>query len=271
MRRSSIVPSCRSVHVPDSAGESAALSAARRRAFTLMELLIVVAVIAILVGLALAVGARVAGSGREDKTRYTIKALDQSLDAYIAATNGIPPPALRDPRAPGSVDPMPLLPAADAYTPSGGTGGIINSVGLYEAQCRAYPDVAAVFKSMDTRFLREVDQDNNGTNAGDPFPVLRTMFDAWDRPMRYVHPQLDGLLRATGGGPVQTLDVLGAPAFGSAYLVAELRRNNTTAENDSDGGICRAGRPYFYSAGADGNPATTEDNVYVTKPELQTN
>lgn len=263
MRRSSIVPTSRPVRVPRAA-------ACRGRAFTLMELLIVIAVIAILVGLALAVGARVAGSGREDKTRYTIKALDQSLDAFLSATNGIPPPALRDPRAPGSADPMPLLPVADAYTPDG-TGGIINSVGLYETQCRAHPEVAAVFKSMDTRFLRELDQDGNDISPGDPFPVLKTMFDAWDRPMRYVHPQLDGLLLATGGGPVQTVGVLGEPADGFAYFVTQLRRNSTAPESDADGGICRSGRPYFYSAGADGNPATTEDNVYVTRPEFQTN
>ena len=32
---------------------------------------------------------------------------------------------------------------------------------------------------------------------------------------------------------------------------------------DSDGGITSGNRPYFYSAGPDGNPATLDDNVYI--------
>jgi len=35
---------------------------------------------------------------------------------------------------------------------------------------------------------------------------------------------------------------------------------------DSDGGLTSGNRPYFYSAGPDGDPSTLEDNVYSNAP-----
>lgn len=248
--------------------------APRRAAFTLLELLIVVGVIALLIGLALAVGHHVSGAGREEKTRYTLKALDQVLEEYIAQAGGIPGPTVEDPRTTAPPGQRYLQVVADAHTNEGGGGGrIINSVGLFEVQCRAQPSAAAAFQGLDTRFLRELDVDSNGSNWGDPFPPLRTTFDAWDRPIRYVHPKLHGLIYDPSGdppGPKPVSVLLGPAPSGSQYLVNAIRRFRDTT-SDADGGMCRGGRPYFYSAGADGDPATLEDNVYLLRPEFQKN
>ena len=40
-------------------------------------------------------------------------------------------------------------------------------------------------------------------------------------------------------------------------------------EADADGGRPVSGRPYFYSAGADGDPSTLDDNLYNVRPEFR--
>lgn len=255
-----------------------------RRAFTLMELLIVIGVIAILVGLALAIGAAVSGAGKQAKTQELLKVLDTSLSEFIASSGGIPGPTVVDPRPNPNANAALLQPVADAWTPDA-PGCMINSVGLYMVQCESQPSAAAVFKSLDAKFIRKWDPDGSADpNAADVSPWLSTAFDGWDRPIRYVHPAFDGLILgptypngtdpATAVPTPTVLALSGSPQF----AVLQIRRNNKptpvgapTDQADSDGGICRAGRPYFYSAGADGDPSTVADNVYTTKPEFEKN
>ncbi len=247
-----------------------------RRGFTLLELLIVVGVIAILVGLALAIGRSVSGRGKEVKTQELIKVLDTSMTEFVAASGAIPQKMVVDPRRTGpNTNGNWLQPVADAYSPDT-PGGMINSVGLYMLQCDSQPSVASLFKNLDAKFMRELDSDGTGPDAWDPFPTLRTVFDGWDRPIRYVHPASDGLVygpwpnSSDPNAPVNTDDVYDPPPPGKFYRVAQLRRNNEQG-GDSDGGVCRGGQPYFYSAGPDGDPSTTADNVYTTKPEIEKN
>jgi prepilin-type N-terminal cleavage/methylation domain-containing protein len=238
-----------------------------RRAFTLVELLIVIGVIAILVGLALAIGHRVAGAGKETKTTDAIKVLDASVAEFVASSGGIPPATVLDPRRtnPPTNNPAVVQPVADAYT-NAGSGGLINSVGLYMTQCEKQPSASAVFKTLDAKFMRELDTDGN-EEAWDAFPPLRTVFDGWDRPIRYVHPAWDGLLD-DAGTPVTATNIVAPPA-GKNYFNAGLTL--TRIAPYADGGICRGGQPYFYSAGPDGDPSTVADNVYTTKPQVEKN
>jgi hypothetical protein len=63
------------------------------------------------------------------------------------------------------------------------------------------------------------------------------------------------------------VDILGsAPSPATGYYPAEIRRD--PAQKDADGGLT-TNRPYFYSAGPDGDPSTIEDNVYTVQPQIQ--
>ena len=123
-------------------------------------------------------------------------------------------------------------------------------------------------KGIDPKLIKSRPKDNFT-------PALRTIVDAWQRPIRYVHPKFDGLFHPTGdpAGFMTLSDaaVLGPPPQGRIYATDGVRRNNAAAGGepaDSDGGLCVGNHPYFYSAGPDGDPSTIEDNVYSVKPQF---
>lgn len=256
---------------------------AGRAGFTLLELLIVVGIIAILIVLGLSVGAKVLGTGKVEATKQTLRTLDEALTSYIQATGGNPAPFIVDPRE-GNNGGKYLVPAIDGRCES--TGQMVNSVACFMFQCRAVPSAAAAMKHLDSKFLREYSPDAVGGNfVADAQPSLPTAFDAWGHPIRYVHPFFKGLvpnppttyvaLKATG--PVAGGELL-VPGAGpqNQFGVQRVRRNNTNSsasasppDADSDGGLNPATRPYFYSAGPDGDPSTLEDNVYLTVPRVQ--
>lgn len=60
-----------------------ALPPASRRAFTLIEMMVVIGIIIILAGLALAVGMQVKRHAQERSTRTTLKALDNIMSDYL--------------------------------------------------------------------------------------------------------------------------------------------------------------------------------------------
>ncbi len=238
-----------------------------RRAFTLLELLIVIGVIAILVGLALAIGRSVSGRGKEVRTQELIKVLDTTIADFTAsAGGGLPPATVVDPRRTNplvSGEPSVVQPVADAYASAGGSEGLLNSVGLYLTQCEARPSTRALVQGIDAKFMRELDPDGT-QETWDLLPPLRTVFDGWDRPIRYVHPAWDGLLE-DNGAPMPAP----SPPSGKNWFAPNLTL--TRVSPHADGGLCRGGQPYFYSAGPDGDPSTTADNVYTTKPEIEKN
>ncbi len=245
----------------------------RQPAFTLIELLIVIGIIAILVGIAITVGAKVLSSGKERLTLDALKVLDQSLAEYVASKGGNPPATVDDPRPGNTGATIYIQPVADATNMADGV--TINSVGLYVAQCRGLASVDAIFKGLDAKIFRLYDPD--GTSAGwDNQPELLTVFDGWGNPIRYVHPAFQGLIYgpwptlSTPTASVPTSAVLGAPPANRAYGIVDIRRNNQ-AGGDADGGRGPGGRPYFYSAGPDGDPSTIADNVYLNQPQIQKN
>ncbi len=252
----------------------------RLGAFTLVELLVVIGIIVILAAIGLAISTKVAVAGKERLTQETIKKLDASLTEFVSAENVIPRPWVIDPRE-NNADGQFIQPVADARDAS---GEIINSVGLYMLQSKGIPSVEAVFKAIDPKLLRQYSPVSPPSAAFTEQPQLLTVFDAFGRPMRYVHPAFQGLKYGPWASPavppvqyVNTSDILGPapnnPRTGAPhqYGLTTLRRNNTGAggtDADSDGGLCAGGRPYFYSAGNDGDPSTVDDNIYTTQPEI---
>lgn len=267
---------------PDSA------SAEPRPGFTLIELLVVVGIIALLIALVTVVGARVILSSKATLTRDTMKAMDQVYAAYLADRDLRPDPFVADPR-----NPQFFLPVADARNMTAASGEMINSIALFIHQMERegqpiQPTIAGFNPRLVT--LYAVDPaaptvppaSSPVANPPPELPQMRTILDAWGRPMRYVHPSYSGeLYDATydaterrgvytdPGSPDTPFDVrivlteIPLPAL----PIRSIRRNagGGTGAPDSDGGLCpsNGGSPYFYSAGPDGNPATRDDNVYV--------
>lgn len=274
----------------------------RTRAFTLVELLIVIGVIGILISIVLTIGARVAQGGKVRLTEQTIRVLDMTLESLIADQGVLPPAYVADPRFAPQGGQTPMIPIADARdfseSYSSGQPGqpvlaghqMINSVGLFLLQTQSAPGAAEVAKGIDSRLIRRFDPDYSddvfGAAGGGHQPTLPTVFDAWNRPIRYVHPQFDGFIF----GPNYSQGIVTNPAAAVAlqdvmnpinpnhlFSIQMIRRNASATTSgggpanrlpDSDGGRCQSNSPYFYSAGPDGDPSTTSDNVYTTAPIL---
>ncbi len=267
------------------------------RAFTLIETVVVVAIIALLAAITIGVGASMADSGRKRATEGVLQVLDQMLDEYISTTGSIPSPlvavTLQEQVAGQVAGDVLYYPAVDGVfnverpqdNPDAPVRHYqINSVGLFLVSIEHASDISGLTGQISDRLIKHYDV------VDDLQPGMLTVFDAWGNPIRYVHPKFDGIIetgRRVLGNSGRFLDVMDPnngfftvdvlPVDSTLIPITEIRRNkiltidrNTTLgiEADSDGGKCPSQRPYFYSAGPDGDPSTVEDNVYTTQPEF---
>lgn len=251
-----------------------------RRAFTLIELLIVIAIIAVLVAVSMAVGTRVLGAGKSRTTEDVIRVLDASVVAYEQDAGEMPPAKYS--YIPVSATPNNFFeyPIFDGRPATAGTDldadPPIQSVARYTAMARAVPGANAVLQGLNAKFIRNAALTAPGTAANPPGTGIEVL-DGWGRPIRMVHPAYDGGYGAYFTASLQS----GRPNLtiserrGSGSTNFDYRRsfrtfNPATATagtvGDADEGICPNRRPYFYSAGPDGDPGKREDNVYTTRP-----
>jgi len=244
--------------------------ARRDRGFTLIELLVVILIIAVLVALGLAVGARVVQGGKTTQTRDLIKTLENVLNSYEQTTDRKPPAFIADPRESGGA---PTIGTRPAYFPladgvAGEDGEFINSVGLFLAEARSVAGVSDLLDGLDAQNYQEfayTPAADLSTDPGATEPLVPTVLDAWGQPMRFVHPRFHGVVR--DAVLFDDDEWLGAAPNNGVYFPREFRRD--PARGDADGGLTTGGRPYFYSAGPDGDASTVEDNAYTSQPNIQ--
>jgi prepilin-type N-terminal cleavage/methylation domain-containing protein len=220
--------------------------------FTLIELLIVIGIIVVLIAIGLAVGNAVHGGAKVGLTRQLLQSLDQSLTEYSAEKGGFPPAVVAHP-----VNANQLQPVADAVA----GGQAIQSLGWYLVQLEDANSAKKVIESINPKLITV------GTTPGSSNSSLdkgfRTVRDAWGNEIRYVHPKFQGVVfSGSPTSPMALSDLLGPAPAGKSYTVPSVLRSAA----NSDAGRCTGGRPYFYSAGPDGKPETTADNVYLTQP-----
>ncbi len=246
------------------------------RAFTLIELLVVIGIIAVLVAVVLTVGRRVTAGSRTRLTEDALKVLGAALDEYKATKGGPPPGYVQDPGK-TTVTRTAYMPIVDgaAITPA---SGAISSMGwfLYQVAAPESTDavttVDAILKDLNPKFVKSnLSFPTSGTSGpveaigkdGKPLR-FRTVVDAFGKDIRFVHPTFDGIIDPAEETWKQAGDVDSKQRY---YSVLRIRRS--VKDKDADGGYCKNGQPYFYSAGPDGDPSTTDENVYLEKPDFR--
>jgi type II secretory pathway pseudopilin PulG len=248
-----------------------------------VELLVVIGIIAVLVGITFAVGRTVISGGKKQQTQDVLRALEAALQTYLDENDNPPPMVYSFDTTVPAPKYFLMIDGRAADQPK---GPMVNSVGLFLAEAERYPKVKQILDGLPSERIKVFDIDGSG-----PQPPMRTVFDAWDNPIRFVHPDLDGKIYGDGSTtaqPVQPTDStrLYTLPNGATFPIQRVRRNHTddvtpagqSPETDSDGGIATSNRPYFYSAGEDAKVGYQRsgaewldfnaDNVYVTQPKL---
>lgn len=280
-----------------------------RSAFTLIEILVVITIIAILVTITTMVGIAVINTGKNQATLGVIQTLDEALAAYIDQKGDNPPALVEIPFAKLPADLQSQLnngdsaffPAVDGRARENTSDDLntVNSVALFIESASQVASSQEIVGSINAKFIKTFSADE----AVQPF--LLTVFDAWDNPIRYVHPKFDGIIERerrtlmSSGEPLNIVNpnkpffVAGALPVGATQRVRMkfVRRNRLIDADygddgpppggitpqqldafdllpDSDGGLTQGNRPYFYSAGPDGDPSTIDDNIYSTTPQF---
>jgi prepilin-type N-terminal cleavage/methylation domain-containing protein len=247
--------------------------ATRRRAFTLLELLVVFTVIAILIGVVLMIGHKIVAGSKERATQNVLQTLDQAMEAYIQAKGGT---AARFPDrfADARKDEFPL---ADATISPGAGAQSIPSGELAVELLKSEPASATIIQKIPSEFLETVDATSTiggltpQKNINGVFSTLQytRVKDAWGKPIRFVHPSYAGIY-GTPANPARTISLRQGGNLINPQIYREWQAvtgtGDTTFTGSGDGGLCAGGRPYFYSIGGDGNPARVEDNIYSVRP-----
>lgn len=237
----------------------------QRRAFTLIELLVVISVIAILVSLTLAAGGKVVSVGRERGTQWTLQTLDAMMSDYVQSNGAIPSPTVKDPtntnRLVAIVDGG-AGNSASTLEPFNSTAWLI-----YQLQSQGSDAVAAI-DQLDDRVRKIGLSTTSISDANTTGNRTTRIIDVWGNPIRYVHPRFGGVVGEGNSISQKFYETLGVEA-GTPFLFSDFSRDPKNKKN-SDGGMPIARRPYFYSSGADGDPSTVDDNVYLTRPNFGT-
>ncbi len=210
-----------------------------RGAFTLLELLVVVAVIVILIALVAGAGSRILGAQRERLTKNILISLDRALEEYIAVEGG--PPTYPNASIPSGLatlnefyEDVPGLDMAGGdFTqfatpyPNAPKYPARPDASVFLRQIAGFDTAAEIIAAIPPQFMLLTYED--GILPTDPDPLLKdqpSIIDAWGSP-------------TWNGTPVQ----------GVQQFIYYVHPSNRLAQDLY--GRCVNGRPYFMSAGED--------------------
>ncbi|MEM9662609.1 MAG: prepilin-type N-terminal cleavage/methylation domain-containing protein [Planctomycetota bacterium] len=254
-----------------------------RNAFTLIELLIVIGIIAVLIAIGLTVAPSLVNSGRSQATQSTLVAME-SVAQELSASADLRPKDYEFYEATGGNTTV-RLPIIDARLDGSGfdeeDSAEPSFARLLKVVEETVPGISSRWTQLDPSIVQA--SDITGESVGGTIGSLRVsgteVLDQWGNPIRFVHPRFDGGAGewfANDGPPENSRPLITQVPYGAAGGEEDFRRSfrpfdptaptdGTDPSGDADEGIVPGGSSgYLYSAGADGDPGTRGDNVYAS-------
>ena len=246
-----------------------------RRAFTVLELVIVIGVILVLMSLALTVTSVVLAANDRRSVQSTFVLLDQAITSWESQA-GREMSSGRRANPPGT----PTVPDFTLGT-NGPTAGFeiyeenfltTYSICIVLERLTSSPDSADIIARLPSTAIRFVPL--NGTNAVEPLPMnwtqitpqqdpnqmppyasVREIFDPWNRRIGVIFP-----------GRAATKAEVAAAVTAPTSQGIDVEDGSVRTMDEHFLGICRNRKMCFVSAGPDGDMGTTADNIYSYEP-----
>jgi len=237
-----------------------------RRAFTLLELLVVITILLVLIGLFIGAGVAITGNQKKSQTRGVLEALNRALDEYMIANANNIPPFVREAYAcvPGGdgpygsrVDGSHIVPDS-TYMMDTDSMPQRPDASVFIRQARGIGAVDSILSQLPSQFLIVTAIPEDLVSAGANCPIgnltnsAPSVVDAW------AVDDWQGLQGDSGGVNADTAWPILEQSL-IYYVHPNNRRDRSAAsslEEYADAqelyGSCVNGRPYFFSAGPDG-------------------